>query len=149
MVDQDIVTTRLSDLALRIRRVRTHAASSAEELAADQDALDLVSFNLMLAVQACLDVASHLIADEGWEPVTMSSEAFRRLHQHEVISEQTAHNLGLASGLRNVVAHEYANVQPRLIHGASVEGVADLERFAHEVGGWLARRLDLQGSEDD
>jgi uncharacterized protein YutE (UPF0331/DUF86 family) len=36
-----------------------------DELASDRDALDLVAFNLMLAVQAACDPASHLIADEG------------------------------------------------------------------------------------
>jgi hypothetical protein len=68
MVDLDLIAAKLAELADRVARVRKHRPASAEVLAADRDALDLVSFNLMLAVQSCLDVASHLIADEGWPP---------------------------------------------------------------------------------
>lgn len=140
MVDTDLVTAKLRDLALRIRRVRLHSPETPEELLKDQDALDLVSFNLMMAVQACLDVASHLIADEGWEPATASAESFVRLEEQGVISKATSSALGLASGLRNVVAHEYATVQPELIHKAAREGLSDLERFAREVGRWVSSR---------
>ena len=95
----------------------------------------------MLAVQACLDIASHLIADEGWESVATSADSFLRLAEHGVISRATAKPLGLASGLRNVVAHEYANIRPGLVFMAATDGLADLERFAQEVGAWMSHRL--------
>lgn len=141
MVDIDIVTSRLRDLTLRIQRIRLHCSPTPEELAGNQDALDLVSFNLMLAVQACLDVASHIIADESWEPVTTSADSFQCLEQHSVISMATAKTLALASGLRNVVAHEYAGIRPGLVHKAATDGLAGLEQFAREVGDWMSKRL--------
>jgi uncharacterized protein YutE (UPF0331/DUF86 family) len=140
MVDSTVVASKLRELADRIARIRSHCPPSPEELAADRDALDLVSFNLMLAVQTCLDIASHLIADESWEPVASLAESFRRLAERGVLSESTAAALGKAAGLRNLVAHGYAVVEPGRIHAAARDGVADLERFAREVGAWLTGR---------
>ena len=140
MVDTNLVAAKLRELAERIARVRMHCPPEASDLAADSDALDLVSFNLMLAVQSCLDVASHLISDEDWPPGDTYSEAFQRLHEHGVLARETADILGSATGLRNVVAHGYGGVDPKLIHRAAVHGLADLERFSSEVSAWMKGR---------
>jgi uncharacterized protein YutE (UPF0331/DUF86 family) len=66
MVNRDRVATKLADLSDRVSRVKSHCPTNPADLVSNRDALDLVSFNLMLAVQACADIASHLIADEGW-----------------------------------------------------------------------------------
>ena len=52
MVNKDLVVAKLSELVDRIARARQHCPAEATQLASDRDALDLVSFNLMLAVQA-------------------------------------------------------------------------------------------------
>jgi uncharacterized protein YutE (UPF0331/DUF86 family) len=146
MVDADVIAAKLSELSQRVERMRQHCPPTSRALENDRDALDLVSFNLMLAVQSCLDIASHIIADEGWEPATTLAGSFRRLQEQEVIDTATAKALGRAAGLRNILAHGYAAAEPQMIHTAAQEGSADLERFASEVGSWLAGRL---GSSSD
>jgi uncharacterized protein YutE (UPF0331/DUF86 family) len=108
VVDADLVAARLRELADRIARVRARVPSQASTFAADRDALDLVAFNLMLAVQSCLDIASHLIADEKWPPAATLGEAFERLCEQGVLDRTTAEALRRATGLRNVVAHGYS-----------------------------------------
>ena len=140
MVDADVIAAKLRELADRIGRVRAHRPIDAATLAADRDALDLVSFNLMLAVQTCADIASHLIADEGWPPAVSLAEAFQRLSEHGVLTAATADALRHAAGLRNVVAHGYADVKPELLYTAAGDGLGDLESFARDVSGWVLSR---------
>lgn len=140
MVDENVIAAKLAGLADRIARVRRHAPASAEALADDPDAFDLVSFNLMLAVQACVDVAGHLIADQRWPPAKDLSDSFHRLHEHHVIPRDLARALARAVGLRNVVAHVYAQADPELVHQAATTGIDDLERFSHAVAAWLRSR---------
>lgn len=140
MVNRDVVATKLVALATRVERVRKHAKARSAELAADQDALDLVAFNLMLAVQICSDLASHIIADEGWPAARTIAEGFSRLHEHGVLSAANAQALGRAAGLRNVVAHGYAEVDVALVHAAATAGAGDLDTFAREVATWVASR---------
>lgn len=137
MVDVELVAAKLSELTSRLERVRLHRPDSAEELGASPDAFDLVSFNLMLAVQSCLDVASHLISDEGWAPARDLGGTFERLAEHDVIRKETAKALRRAAGLRNVVAHVYVRADPELVFAAATEGLEDLERFASEVASWI------------
>ena len=141
MVDVNVVTAKLAELSRRIDRVRKRAKPSRAELAADDDALDVVSLNLMVAVQACADIASHLIADEGWQPASSIAESFRRLAERGVISTSTAAVLSRAVGLRNIVAHGYERVDAEMVHEASTTGLTDLEMFMREVAVWLRTRI--------
>lgn len=140
MVRVDIVTAKLSELGARIARVRKHTPATAEVLLANQDALDLVSFNLMLCVQSAADIASHVVADEGWRPAPTLGEAFDRLRENGVLTAPTADAMAKAAGLRNVVAHGYAGVDVSAVFAAASLGVRDLDAFASEVAAWLKGR---------
>ena len=138
MVDRDLIAAKLAELADRVARVRTRCPPTVEELSEDRDALDVVSFNLMLAVQSCADIASHIIADEGWPPASNLAGGFNRLRDEHVLSNATAASLCKAVGLRNVVAHGYAGINPAMVHAAAIVGVDDLDDFAREIATWLA-----------
>ncbi len=137
MVRADIVRHKLAELADRAERVRAHQRPTADALAADRDALDVVAFNLMLAVQASVDIAAHVIADEGWAPVGSLAESFDRLVDHGVIERATADAMRRAVRFRNVVAHGYAGLDVAAAQAASTAGLLDLDRFAREVARWL------------
>ncbi len=139
-LERNAVTAKLRELNERMARVRLHTPSNASILSKDQDALDLVSFNLMLSVQSCLDLARHLIPDDSLPFSPTAAEAVQRLSEHGVISEETAKLLAVAEETRNVVAHGYAGVIPQKIYDAAVNGLADLERFSREVSAWVAGR---------
>jgi len=140
MVDRDLVASKLGELAQHVARVRSRRKATVEELRHDRDAFDLVAFNLMLAVQVCADIASHVIADEGWPPATSLGAAFERLAEHAVVSRAVAEALVRAVGLRNMVAHGYAGVRPEMVHAAATAGLADLEAFATDVATWVTTR---------
>jgi uncharacterized protein YutE (UPF0331/DUF86 family) len=118
--------------------VRTHVPESIEALQADRDALDLVAFNLMLSVQICLDIASHVIADAGWPAARSLAEAFTRLQEREVLPATIAESMRKAVGLRNVVAHGYAGIDVEACFRAGTAGVAHLQAFARAVTAWAA-----------
>jgi uncharacterized protein YutE (UPF0331/DUF86 family) len=140
LVRDDLVTAKLAEIEDRLARVRAHRVQTVEQLKGDRDAFDLVSFNLMLAVQSCCDVVAHLIADEKWPAATTLAGGFARLHSEGVLSMNTAAALARAVGLRNVVAHGYSEVNPDAVFAASTAGLADLEAFVREVARWLTTR---------
>jgi uncharacterized protein YutE (UPF0331/DUF86 family) len=138
MVDINVVSERLKQLSLRTAKVRALCPAGLEALTGD--ALDLVSFNLFLAVQICVDLATHLISDESWEPAATNREAFERLEERGVISHETVRALRQAIGLRNIVAHGYGGIDPAQIHAAATTGLPDLEGFAAELSAWVEER---------
>lgn len=142
MVNRTVLAIKLSELADRVAQVRKHRKPSVSELQADRDAAELVSFNLLLAVQACADVASHCIADERWPVAKSIGDSFTRLEERGVIPSHVAEALRQGAGLRNWIAHGYAGVDYTLIHRAATDGPGDLEAFARAVAQWAAARTE-------
>ena len=145
MVNRDLLAATLAELSDRIQRVRAHAPATLEALESNRDTLDLVAFNLMLSVQSCADIASHLIADERWPAAASLAESFARLEQQRVITAKTARHLAQAVGLRNVVAHGYAGLDVRRCFEAAHTGLVDLESFAREVSVWAQAQRSSSG----
>jgi len=139
MVNRSLLAAKLAELQDRMERVRSHTPAAVEQLQLDRDALDIISFNLMLCVQVCADIASHLIADERWASARSLAESFARLEQHGVISAATAGALKQAVGLRNVVAHGYAQIDIEACFRAATEGLTELNAFARQVSQWATR----------
>ncbi|MBI2894177.1 MAG: DUF86 domain-containing protein [Deltaproteobacteria bacterium] len=140
MVNADLVAAKLAELATRLAQVRRHVPGTAAELAASNDALDLVSFNLMLAVQVCADVSSHVIADEGWTLARSLAEGFDRLAEHGVIEPDVAASLRKAVKVRNIVAHGYAGIDAEHLYAGATAGLGPIEAFAAQVSAWIAKR---------
>jgi uncharacterized protein YutE (UPF0331/DUF86 family) len=136
VVNRDLIAAKLAELADRKERVRARTPERAEQLGRDRDALDIVSFNLMLCVQICADIASHIISDEGWVVAVSLAQAFKRLEEHGVLSAATAEALGRAVGFRNVVAHGYSRLDLEATFAAAISGLTDIDRFAREVSAW-------------
>lgn len=137
MVNRDVIAAKLVDLSGRVAQVRKHCPEEMKQLAANHDTLDLVSFNLMLAVQSCADIASHIIADERWPAARSLAEGFERLVDHGILDRATAQALGKAVGLRNVIAHGYAALDVAMLHTAATRGVTDLDAFARQISAWV------------
>ena len=97
-----------------------------------------VEHRLQIAAEALFDVGSHILAGEFQESVDEYREIPGRLRARGVLSEATARRLEGLAGFRNVLVHEYADVDLRRVH-ASLDRLGDFDAFLADVDGWLAR----------
>lgn len=103
---------------------------SPEAFQADRTAREVVVLNLFVAIQTCLDLAAHWLADEGWDVPQRYGEIFLTLADHGVIARPLALRLVGAAGLRNLVAHQYGTMDWQRLHAtASSPALDDLEAF--------------------
>ena len=89
-MDSEVVAAKLESLRRCVGRIRDKTPDAVETLAADYDLQDIISVNLERAVQACVDIAAHLIADsEATPPATMAA-GFTALHSLGILPEELA-----------------------------------------------------------
>lgn len=79
----------------------------------------------MKAIQASIDVAAHVVASEGYREPTDYGDLFRILEAEGDLSPELADLMVEYAGFRNVLAHEYADIQDHLVH----EHLQNLEPF--------------------
>jgi uncharacterized protein YutE (UPF0331/DUF86 family) len=129
MVKVDVVGRKLTRALDRLDKAERILSRPAEEFLADENARDLASFHLFLAIQECIDLALHWVVDEGWEAPDDSASTFIVLADQRVIDQDLAEQMRSAVGLRNLIAHGYSLVDHTRIQREYEIGIANLRRF--------------------
>ena len=131
-IDAAVIDARLRELSRRLRRVAAKQPASVKQLAADEDLQDILTRNLELAIQTCIDIAFHLCGARGVVPTT-AAEAFAQLAKLKLIERSLAQRLQRAVGFRNVLAHEYTEVDWKIVMQVMRTGTRDLAAFGKAV----------------
>ena len=106
-----------------------------QRLEHDLDTWLMVGRALELAARCCIDLATAVIAQRSLGLPDTYRETFARLAQAGLISSETAAALEGWAGLRNVLAHVYAELDLDRIHGAfhaDLTPLRELGRIAAE-----------------
>ena len=137
MIDADVVARKLLSLNDALRELQRPAAADAAQLSADAVLRAAVERWLHVALEACIDVAFHVVAAEGWTPPQSARASFLSLAGHGRISHDLAQRLALAASLRNVLVHGYAIVDLERIAKVVREDLGDLRAFAAAAAQWV------------
>lgn len=105
------------------------ASRGDDALRADFAVMGGVQHYLLLAVETVLDLGSHVISSEGYEPPGSYADVFRVLRDEGLVDEELAERLMAMARFRNLLVHAYADVDEervlRILHGS----LSDLDRF--------------------
>jgi uncharacterized protein YutE (UPF0331/DUF86 family) len=130
VVDRARLAKQVATVRDAVARIRAVLPPSLKAFEADRTAREVVVLNLFVGIQACLDLAAHWLADEGWDVPQQYGEIFLGLADHEVIPRPLALRMVAAAGLRNLVAHQYGALDwGRIYATASASDLGDLEAF--------------------
>lgn len=133
MVDGAILARKLASARQHLIRARQKRPRQLDLFLADDDARDIVVHHLWLAIQDCLDLAMHLVADQGWGPIQTYGDAFGVLREHRVITAPLAKSLRVTAGLRNLIVHRYADLSFETIYRECPGHARTLEAFLGRV----------------
>lgn len=92
---------------------------------------------LQVAIEACVDLAYHVCAASGWSPPDSARQALLSLASHGALDGALAQRLGQAVGLRNLLVHDYADVDFALLCADLPADLRDLRSFAAVAATWL------------
>jgi uncharacterized protein YutE (UPF0331/DUF86 family) len=132
-MDRDVIEQKIESLRRCVERVRQKCPATADALAGDIDAQDILTLNLTRAVQLCVDIGAHLIAEtDNPAPDTMG-QTFDLLAELDVISSELAVRMKKAVGFRNVAVHNYEAIDWQIAHAIATRHMSDFVAFATAV----------------
>ena len=92
---------------------------------------------LHLACEAVLDIANHIIAEEGLPQPGTNKESITILEKEGILSPDLAERLRKWMGFRNVLVHLYMEIDHGRVYDAMSEDLGDLEEFAAKAAEFL------------
>lgn len=130
MVDRDVVLRKSEAIEHHTSRLRAKLPLQAAALDADESLRNDVCFDLLQAVQACIDLAVHACTHESLGVPETPAAAFALLEKHGIIAAALSSRLARAAGLRNLIVHRYTDVMTAKLAEAIAAGLGDLDDFA-------------------
>jgi uncharacterized protein YutE (UPF0331/DUF86 family) len=129
LVDPERVSDGLARLEHLLRLLAAVRQDGEERYLADKDLRLRAERALQLALQICLDVATHLGTEMALAAPRTYREVFAGLAQAGILDRALAAGLQEAAGLRNLLVHGYAELDDRRIF-AALGRLDDLRAFA-------------------
>ena len=132
MVDEEVIRLRLSRLEESLKKLSEIARTPEDEYVSAWRLRDVVERNLEVAAQSCLDIGNHLISSRGLRAPQGYADVFRVLSDAGALGAGLADEMGKLAGLRNILVHEYLEVDHRLVY-RRIQDLSPFRDFAAAV----------------
>lgn len=137
MVNPEILASRLARLREYLGYLRILRRYSADRFSKDHMIRASAERYLHLAIECCLDIGNHLIADRQLRKPEDYREIFLILGEGKFIPPAFAKRIAPMGGFRNILVHDYLRVDPRKVYEVLQKRLSDFDRFA----GYMAKFL--------
>ena len=137
MVDQDLVRRKLAELSEYVSQVSEYRELTAEAYRRDWKVQRIVDRTLQMAIETCVDIASHVVADRQLRAPATYAETFEILVEAGLMSPDLGEAMVKMTGFRNVIVHEYAGIDADVVVRILREGLGDFRRFEAEALRWV------------
>ena len=132
MTDAELVAKKLAEIKTYLADLRR--LGRPDLLETDLKEQRFLLMTLQLAIQAVLDVASHIVSDEELGEPQHNRDLFQLLHAAGWINEDLARRLQHMVGFRNILVHEYARTNLAIVRDVLENQLGDLREFCEAVG---------------
>ena len=134
MVDRFVVMARISKIreyVALLRRIR--GLADERHFVSDPLIYGNAERYLQLAIPALLDISHHIVADRNLPLPADSKSLFDLLARQKMVSRKLSVKLTAMAGFRNVLVHEYLEIDRRRVYRALTTELRDFESFVRAV----------------
>ncbi len=133
MVDRARLERLLSAIAGELNVLEDLAGRPDDELVADQTAIRAVKYAFVVAIEASIDAAQHVISAEGWRVPESFADAFAVLDEGGILDDEVADAMADAARFRNLLVHGYADVDDRRVLDVLRNGTDALRAYVAAI----------------
>jgi len=129
LVDKDLILAKAGAIKRHCKRIADKSNVDIDIFRSDLDLQESVMFNMQMAIQNCIDIAAHVVSEEGYGVPGSSNEMFYMLEENNLIDRTLTEKMVKAVGLRNLIVHDYGKIDLDRIYRISQKDISDLDEF--------------------
>jgi len=134
MTNINVLENKISSARKYLKLLERYKTYSQEEIEGNIDIRGAVERYLYLAIQAAIDLAEAFIAHKELRKPSTLSECFYILNENKTIPDELTQKLVKMTGFRNVVAHDYENINYEIVYDILQNRLANIEEFIKIIG---------------
>jgi len=133
MVDKNVIARRIEQIDRHLERISSYSELSYEDFLKDINVQDIVEYNLFQIVNHIIDIIQHIVIDEDYGLPQTAYEAVQILFDKEILDKDTLEVLKKMIGFRNIVGHDYINLNKEIVYFILTKGRQDIQKILSKI----------------
>jgi uncharacterized protein YutE (UPF0331/DUF86 family) len=133
LADSDLILARAGSVRSHLKRVFEKRNVDLDGFLKDIDRQESILFNIQMAVQNCIDIAAHIISENGLGVPGSTTEMFYLLEKHGYLNHDLTRRMVKAVGFRNLIVHEYGKIELEQVYEIAQNDINDLNEYLKAI----------------
>ena len=139
MVDRDKIEGLFRHLERYVTYLRQIGEQDRQNFLRDPRSIGSARYYLQVSIETCISIANHIIASERLPSPKDYRDTFKVPEDAEILPGDLAQTMQNLAGLRNLLVHQYADVDDRLVYEGIKGELSDFAAFTRSVLAFLDR----------
>lgn len=132
MENEAVLLNKYESIERCINRIREEYDNNPENLE-DYRKMDAIILNLQRACEMATDVAMYVVSNRKLGLPQTKKEAFEKLFDNKLITEEMCNNMKGMIGFRNIAIHEYKQIDENIVKDVIENHLDDLKEFVRTM----------------
>ncbi len=133
MISSEVINAMIDLIDENIRLIEEIRSQSFESFSNNFRDIQAAKHSLQEAIEACLDIGSHIIAEKGFRRAEDYKDIYKVLEEEGIIDSVLSAKLQEMAQFRNLLVHRYGKVDTRRIFIIMSEDINDVKEFVKTV----------------
>ena len=133
MISKDVVNAMIDMIDENIRLIEEIRSQGYESFSGSFRDIQAAKHSLQEAIEACLDIGNHIIAEKGFRRPEDYKEIFIVLEEEGVIDHELSTKLQEMARFRNLLVHRYGEIDTRRIYIIMSDDLKDIQKFTKSI----------------
>ena len=126
----EVVHRKISKMIKYLDDLLPYKESSFDQFVVDHYKVERL---IELLVMTASDIAFHLLSKQSEPPPSSYRAGFQRLGELKILDPKITEQMALGAGLRNILAHDYEDIDYNLLHESIPAIIHDIRQFMNAV----------------
>jgi uncharacterized protein YutE (UPF0331/DUF86 family) len=122
--------------------LRGYIPKGKEQILKDSTILGSIKYNLIVAIQGCIDICNHIVAKKGGRAPQDYGDCFKLMAELGILEENISNQLVQMAKFRNLLIHLYWQVDNERIFEILIKNLDDIEHFLNGIGSFLKKEMN-------
>lgn len=138
MVDKRLIGRKIAQVDDYLNQIKEFSTISLRSYKKDWKTQRIVERTLQILIEVCIDIANHIISDQGMRVPVGYADTFQVLMENRVISKKLFETMEKMAKFRNVVVHQYEKIDPAIVISILHRNLGDFEKYKKAILGYLS-----------
>jgi uncharacterized protein YutE (UPF0331/DUF86 family) len=142
LVDKLLIGRKLAQIETYLKQIGDFSKISLIQYKKNWKTQRIVERTLQILIEVCVDIANHIISDQGMRLPTGYADTFKVLKENKVIGKTLCEILEKMAKFRNVVVHQYETIDPMIVVSILHKNLRDFEKYKKAIIKYLSSQQD-------